>query len=182
MIEGQRIFGQKIPDRGPDVERGILECLRSEDANLRWMAFFVIAEVAGHGPLSKELCAEIQKGINDPDWGPRSVALSCVKLLPTEQSQPILRGFLVSQDLELRFIAVDGLATRGAFDLTETVLPWLEDRSPQIRCSAVQFLARIQDPLAVPFVRRMMEKESTSVVMMPAADFIRTMDAAPSPH
>jgi hypothetical protein len=161
--KGEGIFGRAIPERGADVERGFLECLRSRDPKTRWMAFYLlnlVPEMAKKDPkscpgLSPALEAEIIRGLDDPDSAPRSVARSCVKLLPAAQSQPIFRRWLESGDADLRIRALGGLAKPGVTDLTPRLLECLRD--PVLCLQAIRLLSRTCDPSAesaiIPFVQ-----------------------------
>ena len=172
---GQQVFAKSVSARGTEVERGIIECLRSGDPNLRWMAFFVMHIVAKHGTLTPQLCSEIIAGLDDPDSAPRSVARGCVKLLPANQAQPILRRFLEVGDPHLQAVALDALAKPGAFDLTLTVSRLLAD--PERRYDALILMARIQDPAAIPMIRPYLE-DSQPYVQEAARDFLRIMETS----
>ncbi len=167
-------FSERFLDHREESEAGILECMRSQDHVTLDMACRMIHFMKRKAELSPEICAEIVRVINDPNPSTRDVALSCVKLMPTAQSQPILTAWLHAGDTNLTYYAIDGLAKPGAFELTEYILPWLYDE--ELRYVALQLLVRIRDPATIEAVR-MYAHDPRSHVRDEVSRFFRAMSS-----
>ncbi len=170
--EGRRRFEQAAIERGAEVQLLLVECLRSDEMDLHFVALDLVSLVSAHEDLSRDLCGEILRGTRSTDDDLKYSSFYAIQYMPKSESEPLINDMLSSTDERLREIAVGALAKPGNRTLTQYLLPMLQAPEPGTRAFALDRFICTGDPEAIPAIRSLV-KDSDSRVAAKAIEFLK---------
>ncbi len=142
---------------GPEVVEPLKERLRSPEADIRWWAVRLLAEVQ-----DERVPDMLVKALTDPDQGVRWCAGLALRNHPSESAAPTLLNMLSDESALTRRLAGDALVAIG-----KPVVPQLLEVAKfgvhTARLEAIRALAKIADESAIPILFEALDDSSALI-------------------
>ncbi|MFB2922954.1 HEAT repeat domain-containing protein [Aerosakkonema funiforme] len=156
-----------------DIVPALIDCLNSEDVDLRIYAALALGEQNNparrdlRGNLDRRAIPALIRALEDTDANVRYHAIDALGNLNTTLAVEPLMEIAESGDFFLAFPALDALTRIGDGTVTPRMLPLLED---ELLCVAVVgAIGQLGDASVVPALARLLNKAGTPVAEIAAA-------------
>ncbi len=148
---------QALVAAGESAVPALLALSRADDAETRWWALRVLAEIR-----HPEVPPRLREALRDPDPAVRQVAALGLRHQPTPDAIPELIALLAGDDRLLASLAADALAAVGKA-ATGALIQTLREGSPAARIEAARALAQLGDQASIPALFEALDSPSPFV-------------------
>ena len=148
---------QELIAQGHSVVPDLLALSRADNAETRWWALRVLAEIP-----HPEVPPRLREALHDPAPAVQEVAALGLRHQPTADAVPDLIALLTHGNRLLAHLAADALAAIGE-PATAALIEALQTSSPAARIEAARALAQIGDKRSIPALFEALDSPSPFV-------------------
>lgn len=127
----------------PAAAVGLVAALRDDNAEVRLAASQSLRGMPHAGAV-----VPLVERLQDEDWRVRKAATEALTLLGHD-AVPALRRLLASPHIAIKRIAMGVLGRLGDTSITDDILPYVNDDSPDLRAISVMALGQLKDTRAI---------------------------------
>jgi HEAT repeat protein len=152
------VFGLRKPE---SISDKVIEGLQDSNVEIRVISYKVIAN------LKMATLEMVKQGINDPVDTVQVQAVRTIKSLPeTEKTLEFIKTLLSSSSSERLLVElIQVLAGLEGFNVVDSLLPLLEDKSPWVQLEVVDYLKKRGDYSIIGNLKNLLDSDDEELVI-----------------